>query len=175
MTDVPTTFDNDSPLDDDGDRMLLRGESFEDTEMDITPMIDITFLLLIFFLVASKMDEAAEIPLAKADYGIAIPENESIVLMIRKGTGENAEVSDGHGNEYSSDLQTQEDQVAKYVRDGLVGEGDFGGNQKTRVMVKAEQDARHGEVSRILEAVGRGKKDADSDLSKVNIAILEEG
>ncbi|MCP3692284.1 MAG: biopolymer transporter ExbD, partial [Planctomycetaceae bacterium] len=27
----------------------------EDVEMDITPMIDVTFLLLIFFLVASKM------------------------------------------------------------------------------------------------------------------------
>ncbi|MCP4817216.1 MAG: biopolymer transporter ExbD, partial [Planctomycetaceae bacterium] len=36
----------------------------EDVEMDITPMIDVTFLLLIFFLVASKMsaDQAVALP-----------------------------------------------------------------------------------------------------------------
>ena len=34
---------------------LGRRRGGEDVEMDITPMIDVTFLLLIFFLVASKM------------------------------------------------------------------------------------------------------------------------
>ena len=41
-------------------------DSLEDTEMDITPMIDITFLLLIFFIVSSKMDPSANVPLPAA-------------------------------------------------------------------------------------------------------------
>ena len=43
----------------------------EDEEMDITPMIDITFLLLIFFVVASKMDpsQTGNIPDAEERIG----------------------------------------------------------------------------------------------------------
>ena len=34
------------------DQPVIRRRQLDDSEMDITPMIDITFLLLIFFLVA---------------------------------------------------------------------------------------------------------------------------
>ena len=47
-------------IDDAGhDPPLMPERNTEDAEMDITPMIEITFLLLIFFLVASKMDSPA--------------------------------------------------------------------------------------------------------------------
>ncbi len=39
------------------DRPLVARRPLDDSEMDITPMIDITFLLLIFFLVAARLDE----------------------------------------------------------------------------------------------------------------------
>ena len=46
---------------------MPRKRRFDDAEMDITPMIDITFLLLIFFLVASKMDEGATLDAARGE------------------------------------------------------------------------------------------------------------
>jgi len=59
------------PVEDQTDRpeTLKPRRQLEDTEMDITPMIDVTFLLLIFFIVASKMDESANVPLPPAAPG----------------------------------------------------------------------------------------------------------
>ncbi len=34
----------------------MKKKKAEEADLDITPMIDVTFLLLIFFMVASKMD-----------------------------------------------------------------------------------------------------------------------
>ena len=44
----------------------------DDGEMDVTPMIDVTFLLLAFFVVVSKMDPQAAVDLPKASYGDSI-------------------------------------------------------------------------------------------------------
>ncbi len=54
--------------------IAIRGRATEDFEMDITPMIDITFLLLIFFLVCSTADQDTAIELAKARHGKAVGE-----------------------------------------------------------------------------------------------------
>ena len=52
--------------------LAIAPRRLEDTEMDITPMIDCTFLLLIFFLLTFKADEGATIPLPPAKYGIPV-------------------------------------------------------------------------------------------------------
>ena len=54
----------------------------DDDEMDITPMIDITFLLLIFFVVCSKMDPTQMGKIPEAQNGIAISAKESAVVFI---------------------------------------------------------------------------------------------
>lgn len=62
-----------------------RKQKPEDTEMDITPMIDITFLLLSFFVVCSKMDPTTAVDLPKAIYGDAISEKDAIVFIVAAG------------------------------------------------------------------------------------------
>ena len=64
---------------DDRPEPLTPRDSIEDTEIDITPMIDITFLLLIFFIVSSKMDPAANVPLPAATTGVVISVKSSII------------------------------------------------------------------------------------------------
>ena len=49
--------------------IFKRKRSLEEAEMDITPMIDCTFLLLIFFLVTSKMKPELAVDLPKAKHG----------------------------------------------------------------------------------------------------------
>ena len=46
----------------------------DDGELDITPMIDVTFLLLAFFVVVSKMDPSASVALPIASYGQSVQE-----------------------------------------------------------------------------------------------------
>ena len=54
----------------------------EDAEMDITPMIDITFLLLIFFLVCSIPDQTTAIELPTAKYGKGVGERTSVIITL---------------------------------------------------------------------------------------------
>jgi biopolymer transport protein ExbD len=67
----------------------------DDTEIDITPMIDIVFLLLIFFLVTSKMTAEETPPLPKA------------------------EVKKSDGSLFSTDPEQQSAEIAQYVADGI--------------------------------------------------------
>ena len=46
-----------------------RKRNKDDGELDITAMIDVTFLLLAFFVVVSKMDPQAAVDLPRASYG----------------------------------------------------------------------------------------------------------
>ena len=57
----------------------------EEGDLDITPMIDITFLLLIFFLVSSKMDQDAAVDLPPAKNGMNVVNNQSVMIILRKG------------------------------------------------------------------------------------------
>ena len=53
-----------------------------DEEMDITPMIDITFLLLIFFVVCSKFDPTQMKDIPDADNGQLVSAKDSAVIFI---------------------------------------------------------------------------------------------
>jgi biopolymer transport protein ExbD len=59
--------------------IFKRKRSLEEAEMDITPMIDCTFLLLIFFLVTSKMKPELAVDLPKAKHGAVVVEQSSII------------------------------------------------------------------------------------------------
>ena len=76
-----------------------RSRFADETEMDITPMIDITFLLLIFFLVASHMESQASVPLPPAQYGATVPVKESVIITLDKGEADTARVFKGDGSE----------------------------------------------------------------------------
>jgi biopolymer transport protein ExbD len=132
---------------------LVFRRPLEDAEMDITPMIDITFLLLIFFLVASQLDEDAPVELPSARYGVAVAEKSSIPITLAEGDAEHAEVylADGRATDRqlpSSDLTVQEQEIIRYVEAGLA-EG------KLHVLIKAEKGVRHRDVARVSDAVGK--------------------
>ena len=57
----------------------------DDSDMDITPMIDITFLLLIYFLISSVPNPNTTVQLAKARYGKGVLDHDSVILTIVDG------------------------------------------------------------------------------------------
>lgn len=148
---MPQTIEHYVDVDD--DEPLVKRRSFDSDEMDITPMIDITFLLLIFFIVASRVDKSDDIKLPDAQHGTAVSVKSSIFITLSEGDGEKAVIYKGDGKNESnvissSDPEDQEQELVDYLQAGL-DEG------KSTVVVKAEKNVKHGEVSRVSKAVGK--------------------
>jgi len=142
----------DSLKDEDQGPVVARRPVQESAELDITPMIDITFLLLIFFLVASTTDVQSSVELPPARYGKGVSDRTSVILTVaeRGGPGPaRVYLDDGTGGSpLPDDPAAQEEQIAQYVRQGF-DEG------KSKVLVKAGKGVRHREVSRVAAAAGQ--------------------
>ena len=134
-----------------------------DDELDITPMIDITFLLLIFFLVSSKMTAEQAVDLPKARHGGVVAAKESVVVLMKRGSGDQAEVQKSDGTPFSSDAEQQNAEIAEYVSKGI----DAG---KKHVIIRAEGAVRHGEIGRVSEAISQSLEEGEM----INLAVMEQ-
>ena len=157
-------------LDDDdtsADEFVMPRKKRAEEEMDITPMIDITFLLLIFFVVASKMDptQTGEIP--SADHGLAISAKDSAVIFIEPGSGDKAVLTRRDGSQFSEDEETQSSEIVEYVTSEL--EKSISEN-KNQVMLLGDAEVKVRHVTRVQQIIG----DAFEDLEFTYIAVKEE-
>lgn len=144
-----------------------RSKRREDGDMDITPMIDITFLLLIFFLVASNMTDEAYVKLPAAQNGTAVSSESSVIVTLTKGDGENALIFKGDGAYQESRLVTtsldeQQTELEEYIEKGLTVDS------KQQVLIKAEEGVRHRDVARVARAAG------DASAHVMYVAVMEE-
>lgn len=120
-------------------------------ELDITPMIDITFLLLAFFVVVSRMDPQAAVILPKATYPEMVSEKSSVILIIAERDGDpvifKGRTMDDQSIVAKQEPSMMEAEIGEYV------EREFSSNpSKETVLVKAE-----GEITtRTVELVKRG-------------------
>ncbi len=129
-------------------------EELGDMEMDMSPMIDLVFLLLIFFMVSShliiiQIDPEVRPPVASA---AEKPDNAlgRIVVNIR-GDGS---VWDSAENQLSTAPDGGMEEVEAYIgelRDQIVGPG--GGGHSPKLHVRADKGC---EVKRIKEVVRAG-------------------
>ena len=127
----------------------LRRPRDENVDMDITPMIDMTFLLLIFFLVSSTPDQQTAIELPKALHGRGVSQRNSVVLTIGFGGVGGAPVYAADGRIAGTELAEDAETCARQVRE-LIGKG-FREN-KTNVVVKADKSVAYREVARVVKA-----------------------
>ncbi|MBM4091122.1 MAG: biopolymer transporter ExbD [Planctomycetes bacterium] len=139
-----------------------------DAEIDITPMIDCVFLLLIFFLVASKMDESATVPLPPARHGVEVAQENAIIVIIRKLEGEEVQVLRRDGRPFSNDLASRETEIGEYVEAGLAGTEPFDHPMDT-IIIKAQGEVKAGEVAQVAEAIGKA-----TEIPELNYAVLQE-
>jgi biopolymer transport protein TolR len=136
--------------DESGLKLPKRKRNPDDGELDITPMIDITFLLLAFFVVASKMDPQAAIELPKASQGIAVPEKAAVTLLVTleddgfkifKGKSEKNPV-------VATDPDEIEDEIAQFVENELSANP-----EKTSILIKAAGEVKTGTVEMVRRGV----------------------
>ena len=157
---------------------------------NMTPMIDIVFLLLIFFLVASIPDMQVEADLPPARHGVGVNPRSAIVFTLAERAGrESARVylSDGKsGQPIPADLAGQDAAIDRALRgaSGVLLPDDIGEQEAiirravstgfhrdglTTVLLKAEKGVLHRDVARVAQAVA----DADAEGIQLNLAVYE--
>ena len=120
-------------------------------EIDMTPMIDCVFLLLIFFLVHSALTSInAAVELPPAQFGTAADMKQTVVLtMVAREGGQPPEVYLGDPDlQQKTNLLDSEAKVLEAIRQGR-DEG------KEAVMLRAERTLKHRDVSKVASAVGQ--------------------
>jgi biopolymer transport protein ExbD len=145
------------------DEFELGGKRKSDDEVDITPMIDIVFLLLIFFVVCSKMDPSKTGAVPAADRGVAISANDSAVIIMERGAEDRAVVKRYDGSKFLDDDEQQRNDIVEYVSEQLEG-------GKNEVMIVGHHDVPVGEVGRVQRIIA----DGFDGLKTTYIAVKEE-
>lgn len=134
-----------------------------DDEMDITPMIDMTFLLLIFFILTSKMTAEQTHSLPAARNGETIPTKNCIILNVRNGGGDTAVVSRADETVMSDEPEQQAAEIGEYIQLGF-------NTQKNEILVRAEGAVRSGEIQRLKEVISESLEEGQV----INFAVIDE-
>ena len=143
--------------------LLRRRDRREDVEMDITPMIDITFLLLIFFIVCSTPDQKSSFELAEARHGKGVSERNSIFITVSAESADPAPVylADGlNGESLTNDPDEQEILIREAVEKGRR-------DLRENVLIKADRNVAYRDVARVIKAV------SGVEGAKIHLAVLE--
>jgi biopolymer transport protein ExbD len=158
---------NDEELPPDDEPVLLnarRRSRMDDIDMDITPMIDMTFLLLIFFLVSATPDQQTAIDLPTAQHGVGVSQLQSVVFTIAEGGVHAAPVyaADGRvpGTELPDDAEARRDRVRELVEEGFR-------EDKTSVVIKGDKNVAHREVAHLVKAASQVNG------VKIHLAVLD--
>jgi len=118
-------------------------------DLEITPMIDITFLLLVFFLVASHPDAQKAVDLPKAQYGEGVSSRTSTIITVAappSSGGALVFLNDGKlGTPLPQDATAQAEAIRQYVESGLLA-------GRNHVLIKAERRVLNRDVSAVATA-----------------------
>ncbi len=114
-------------------------------ELDLTPLIDVAFLLQIFFMVTSSIEMAGAITMPEAKHGIAPDVSKGIVFTIyQTESGPELYLADGKGKGGVAQLTD----VPAYVQQKL----DTGNNI---VLIKADKAVASGFVEDVARAASQ--------------------
>ena len=120
--------------------MNFRSGRREELNLDITPLIDVVFLLLIFFMVSTTFEHSSEI-------NITLPSSSKEVKQA-KPNAVNVGL-DSHGNVYINDkalVNAQLETIKIALSDALVG------LNEPPIIISADADATHQSVVRVMDA-----------------------
>jgi biopolymer transport protein ExbD len=137
--------------------MKLYEEDREEPEINLTSLIDVVFLLLIFFMVSTTFERQSLMRLELPEAATA--EKESLPSMIELTVTADGEL-------FIGDSQLADDRRAT-VRAALVDR--FRETPEATLVVRADGEAPHRLVVRVLDAA------AAEGIERVTIAAVEEG
>ena len=131
--------------------MNIQPENQEEPEINLTPLIDVVFLLLIFFMVSTTFEHQSriQIELPEATAEASKPDDESLEILI-----------DAQGRYFLGEQQVVNTEL-KTLK-GAIREA-LGERESVPVMIRADARTPHQAVVRAL--------DATSQLGLVNISL----
>lgn len=135
----------------------------ETPEFDITAMVDLVFMMNIYFLVTFVAVAISGIELPSASHVAPLDADSSVVLTVTGGGGEPVVVylGDREKGEAIRDADQQEERIRAAVEQG-VAEG------KHDVLLKAEKKMRLGDMFRISSAA------SSVEGVKLSVAVMEK-
>ncbi len=150
------------PLESGLQSMVARAPLAAETRVDMTAMIDLVFMMNIFFLVTTLVATLAEIDLPAAKHVTAADPETSVVLTVVAGEGDSRPrvyLGDGVSGDPLPEAQ-QDERIAAHV-EAQLREG------KTAVIIKAERDVSVREIARIAASA------TSVEGTKLNLAVME--
>jgi biopolymer transport protein ExbD len=121
-------------------RRRRRFRFLEDTTMDMTPMIDVTFQLLIFFMFANQLANPSPIEVPEARFGRGVtPDGKQAILVDDQGR---YYLGQGTKPENIAPL----DEVVRVVSDNASSS-----NGPLDVIISAHKNSRHEQVRMLME------------------------
>jgi len=141
-------------------------------EANLTPMIDMTFLLIVFFVLVSRISEVENVPMElprpEDPATVPPPEEGRVVLNILPGEGGSVE---GY-KVGAAQFAPTEDGVAALERHlvGLLSQ-----NPDLDVNLRADRATAYADVSPALEAVAAAGRTADrAERTRINLVVVDD-
>ena len=117
---------------------------YDEAEMDMTPMIDVTFQLLIFFMLTNSLANPAPLEVAEAEFGRGVtPEGKQMILIDELGTYYLGETPTPENVSNSLDALVQE------VRGNASA-----ASSPLEVVVTAHRRSKHLQVRQLVDRLG---------------------
>ena len=131
---------------------LGRAKKTEEADLDITPMIDVTFLLLIFFMVTSTMQGTPDKDIPPAAMGDNVNAAGFFEITIRapKSAGTEGEIQ-------LKDTPVNLEQLkAEMIKDASV--------KPIKIMIYAERDVKSGRVGEVEAIIGEVATETETEI-----------
>ena len=145
------------------DEFIPRKPQEETPEFDITAMVDLVFMMNIYFLVTYITVALGEISLPTANHVSPLDaDSATIVTVMRTPDGRSIDVYLGDGTKSTpiTDAAEQKKRVEQLVQQGVAG-------GRNDVLIKAERKVRLGDLFRVASA-------ASAEGVKLHVAVTEK-
>src|SRR5437762_84341 len=145
------------------EQLIARRPDSEPPEFDITAMVDLVFMMNIYFLVTFITVALGELNLPSAKHVTALDAESAVIFTLTRsldGKSVTLYLGNGQKGEAITDAAQQEKRIQEAVEQGKA-------TGKTDVLVKAEKKVRLSDLFRIATA-------ATAEGLKLHLAVLEK-
>jgi biopolymer transport protein ExbD len=146
------------------EQLIARRPDFEPPEFDITAMVDLVFMMNIYFLVTFITVALGELNLPAAKHVTALDADSAVIFTLTRsldGKSVALYLGSGQKGEPINDLAQQEKRIQEAVEQGKA-------SGKTDVLLKAEKKVRLADVFRIAVAA------TQAEGMKLHLSVLEK-
>jgi biopolymer transport protein ExbD len=148
---------------DEPEQVVMPDRPAMDDEMDITPMIDLTFLLLIFFILTSKMTGEKSYDIPPAKNGSTVVTKNCVSILVSRGSGEVPLVARGDGSTFSEDPEQQNAEIGEYIQLEMES------GRKNEILLRAEGNVTTGQMKKVKQAIAEVLEEGKF----INVAVSE--